>query len=361
MVDTPSPFDDAPSTVRLSDYDYDLPDDRIAQEPVEPRDAARLLVVPRGGGAVGHRVFRDLPDLLRPDDLLVVNETRVSAVRLLGERAGGGAAEALLLRPAPEWGDDAYEALVRPGRRIAEGDTLHFADAGLEGAVLARTANGGRILRFVTTDAGGGDVAERLEARGRVPLPPYITAPLADKGRYQTVYARTPGSAAAPTAGLHFTPDLLARLAQMGVETARVRLDVGLGTFRPVRVDDVSAHEMHREGFAVSDEAADMVNRCRGRVVAVGTTSVRALETAAQSALPGHRVGAVEGDTQLFVLPGYTFRAVDALITNFHQPHSTLLLLVAAFVGGEAMRQAYQTALDEGYRFLSFGDAMIAL
>jgi S-adenosylmethionine:tRNA ribosyltransferase-isomerase len=345
--------------VRLSDYDYELPEERIAQTPVEPRDSARLLVVPRDGGEITHRVFRELPDLLRPGDLLVVNETRVTAVRLFGTRESGGEIEALVMRPAIEVGPEAYEALVRPGKKVRDGDILTFAEAGLTAEALRRTPDGGRILQFRATD--GGEVAAILEARGRVPLPPYITAPLADRSRYQTVYAKTPGSAAAPTAGLHFTPELLARIQEMGVGMARVRLDVGLGTFRPVRVENVEEHEMHRETFAVSEETAAAVNACRGRVISVGTTALRALETAARDAREGERVRATEGETALFVYPGYQFRAVDALITNFHQPHSTLLLLVAAFVGKDQMRRAYATALAEEYRFLSFGDAMFAV
>jgi S-adenosylmethionine:tRNA ribosyltransferase-isomerase len=351
---------DTPPTLpplRLSDFDYELPEERIAQEPAEPRDSARLLTVPRAAGGIHHQIFRDLPDLLAPGDLLVVNETRVTALRLLGTRVTGGEVEALLLRPALERGPDVYEALVRPGRRVREGDRLEFAGGELAAEVLARTDDGGRVLRF---SAAAGDVAQALEAFGRVPLPPYITAPLRDRSRYQTIYARTPGSAAAPTAGLHFTPELLSRLEARGVGMTRVRLDVGLGTFRPVRTDDVLAHEMHAEAFDVPPAAADVVNACRGRVVAVGTTALRALETAALSARPGQRIAPAAGETRLFIYPGYRFRAVDALITNFHQPHSTLLLLVAAFVGREQMRRAYETALAESYRFLSFGDAMFA-
>ena len=350
---------DAP--LRLSDYDYELPAERIAQEPVTPRDAARLLVLRRGDGRIEHRVFRDLPDLLTPDDLLVVNETRVTALRLLGERANGGAVEALLLRPVPGPGPDVWEALVRPGRRVREGDRLRFGGPGLTADVIARTDAGGRLLRL---QAEPGPLDEALRRAGRVPLPPYITAPLAEPERYQTVYARTPGSAAAPTAGLHFTPELLERVRAMGVETARVRLDVGLGTFRPIQDGDVDAHRMHAEDFAVSPEAAARVNACRGRVVAVGTTTLRALETAAIDAPAGRRVSALKGETRLFVRPGHRFRAVDALITNFHQPHSTLLLLVAAFAGETPaagrtnLRRAYDAALAGGYRFLSFGDAM---
>jgi S-adenosylmethionine:tRNA ribosyltransferase-isomerase len=348
------------SSVRLSDYDYELPEERIAQEPVDPRDSSRLLVVPRTSGALEHRVFYDLPTYLRSGDVLVLNETRVTAARLLGNRESGGAVEALVLRPAIERGPDIYESLIRPGKKIQIGDTLHFPEAGLTAFVEGRTESGGRFLRLaVIEDGESTDVTARLEARGRVPLPPYITAPLGDKQRYQTVYAKTPGSAAAPTAGLHFTPELLAKIEAMGVRLARVRLDVGLGTFRPIRVENIAEHEMHSETFAVSEEAARLINDCEGRVVAVGTTALRALETAAQTAPDGKRVASiVEGATALFVYPGYTFRAVDALVTNFHQPHSTLLLLVAAFAGGDQMRNAYKTALEEGYRFLSFGDAM---
>ena len=363
---------DAP--LLLSDYDYELPPDRIAQEPVSPRDSARLLALDKRTGALSHRIFRDLPDLLRPGDLLVVNETRVSAVRLLGTRAGSATPmEALLLRPLIGGGalPDTWEALVRPGRRARLGDQLHFFDAGLIAEVRAITPSGGRVLRLTPDDKVSADpadiVAERLTRHGRTPLPPYITAPLGDRERYQTVYARTPGSAAAPTAGLHFTPELLVGIRERGIAMATVRLDVGLGTFRPIRTDDVNAHIMHAEAFEVGEETARAVNTCSGRVVAVGTTTLRALESATQqqkTIAGADRIARVRGETQLFVRPGYRFRAVDALITNFHQPHSTLLLLVAAFAGdtpaqGQAnLRAAYQTALDQGYRFLSFGDAM---
>lgn len=344
----------------LSDYDYHLPPERIAQTPASPRDNARLLALRRSDGRITHHVFRDLPDFLTPGDLLVVNDTRVSAVRLLGVRKGGGAIEALLLRPAPHAGPDVWEALVRPGRKIRASDRLVFEEAGVIADVLAPTDAGGRLLRLAPEEAGSCDtVGALLEARGRVPLPPYITAPLRDKERYQTVYAQAPGSAAAPTAGLHFTPSLLETIRAKGVQVARVRLDVGLGTFRPIRTNDVSAHEMHREAFAVGPDAASAINACRGRIIAVGTTTVRALETAAQSAGPGQRVAPVSGETQLFVVPGHAFRAVDALITNFHQPHSTLLLLTGALAGRENLRRAYQTALASDYRFLSFGDAML--
>jgi S-adenosylmethionine:tRNA ribosyltransferase-isomerase len=284
-------------------------------------------------------------------------------VRLIGNREGHtGEVEALLMRPAIEHGPDHYEALVRPGRKVRDGERLAFAEAGVGAEVAARAPeSGGRILRIFALDERG-DVADLLEQRGRVPLPPYITAPLARKERYQTVYARTPGSAAAPTAGLHFTPELLARVEAIGVRIARVRLDVGLGTFRPIReTEDVTRHDMHKEFICVPREAADAVNACTGRVVAVGTTAMRALESAARGAAEGQRVRPTEGDTDIYIYPGHEFRAVDGLITNFHQPHSTLLLLVAAFVGREQMRRAYDAALGNGYRFLSFGDAMIAL
>lgn len=352
------------------DINYDLPHDRIAQTPVSPRDASRLLVVPchNPNAELGHKTFRDLLDLLSPGDLLVVNETRVTALRLFGTRHGGGETEVLLLRPHPEVSANTWACLVKPGRKIQIGDRITFDSAGLFAEVLSRTPDGGRVVRF-TLAHGPSDpdaVDEKLQKMGRVPLPPYITAPLADANRYQTVYAHTPGSAAAPTAGLHFTPELLARLEANGVPIARVRLDVGLGTFRPMRSLDPAEHEMHRETFSVSEDAARAVNDCRGRVIAVGTTSLRALETAglaAKQAGDGARVRAMDGETGLFVYPGsgHVFRAADGLITNFHQPHSTLLLLVAAFCGSDTMRRAYQTALFTGYRFLSFGDAMIAL
>ena len=342
--------------VLLSDYDYELPEDRIAQTPVEPRDAARLLCVSRADGSLTDRVFRDLPDLLNPGDLLVVNETRVSAARLFGVREGAtGEIEALVLRPAIERGEGVYEALVRPGKKVREGTKLQFPEAGLTAESVGVAPGGGRFLRF---DGEPDAIREALDRRGRVPLPPYITAPLSDRERYQTIYAKTPGSAAAPTAGLHFTPEVFARLEEKGVSVAKVRLDVGLGTFRPIKVDDVSAHEMHAETFCVPDETARAVNSCQGRVIAVGTTSLRALESAARLGGAGERVAPCEGETDIFLFPGHEFRAIDGLVTNFHQPHSTLLLLVAALAGRDLMKAAYNRALAEGYRFLSFGDAM---
>lgn len=342
--------------MQLSAFDYDLPEDRIAQTPLEPRDSSRLLYLNRQTGAREHRVFRELDTLLAPGDLLVLNETRVSALRLFGTRPSGGEVEVFLLRPAIEQGEGVFEALVRPGRKVLPGQRVCFPDSGLEAEALVTTESGGRLLRFE-----GDDVLAKLDAIGRVPLPPYITAPLENKERYQTVYAKTPGSAAAPTAGLHFTPELLARLAERGVLQARLRLDVGIGTFRPIKVENIAEHVMHSETFAVSPETAAAVNACTGRVIAVGTTALRALESAARAAVPGERITAVEGSTDIFIRPGYTFRAVDGLITNFHQPKSSLLLLVAAFVGYETMRATYAEALEKPYRFLSFGDAMLAV
>lgn len=346
--------------MRLDDFDYVLPEERIAQTPVEPRDSARLLrVSPDPEAPLAHHVFRDLPDLLAPGDLLVLNETRVSAVRLRGARPSGAPFEALVLGPSLPHGPGVYDALVRPARKARIGDRFVFEDGTLTATVVAPTPGGGRALRF---DGDPETVEASLEARGRTPLPPYITAPLANPERYQTVYARVPGSAAAPTAGLHFTPDLLARLEEMGVALARLRLDVGLGTFRPIReTEDVRRHAMHTETFAVPEATAAAVNGCRGRVIAVGTTALRALESAARDAAPGERVAASEGATDIYIYPGHRFRAVDGLITNFHQPGSTLLLLVAALLGTDRMRAAYRSALEERYRFLSFGDAMLIL
>lgn len=346
--------------MRLSDFDYNLPEERIAQTPLEPRDSSRLLCVDRASGAREHRVFRELPELLRSGDLLVLNETRVSALRLFGERPGtGGQIEVFLLRPAIEHGDSVFEALVRPGKKLLPGQRVQFPEVGLEAEAIATLDNGGRLLRFL-----GEDVLEKLAAIGHVPLPPYITAPLTNKERYQTVYAKTPGSAAAPTAGLHFTPELLERVQAQGVEIARLRLDVGIGTFRPIKTENIAEHVMHTETYAVPEETAAAVNQCRGRVIAVGTTALRALESAGRRAGEqgsGERVAAVEGETGIFITPGYAFRAVDGLITNFHQPRSSLLLLVAAFMGYASMRSAYEEALGKDYRFLSFGDAMLTV
>jgi len=336
--------------MRLADFDYHLPPQRIAQTPVEPRDASRLLLLHREQGRVEHRLFRDLPQYLRAGDLLVANDTRVLPVRLYGRKAQtGGRVEVLLLREHP---GHRWEALVSPGRRLQVGAVIEFPQA-LTAQVVARLARGGRLLQFAAPDR----VRERLLAAGVVPLPPYIHTALAQAERYQTIYAAREGSAAAPTAGLHFTPELLARLRQLGVEWATITLHIGLDTFRPIKVEAVEEHEMYTEHYTISPPAAAAVNQARAqrrRVIAVGTTTARALESAAGEA----GVAAQTASTSLFIRPGYTFRVVEALITNFHLPKSTLLLLVCALAGRERVLAAYQEAVQLGYRFLSFGDAM---
>jgi S-adenosylmethionine:tRNA ribosyltransferase-isomerase len=328
--------------VRLGDFDYDLPADRVAQVPIEPRDAARLLV-DRGSAAPEHRHVRDLCDLLGDGDLLVVNDTRVLPARLALRRSTGGAAEVLLLDPL-DGARRNWEALVRPARRLRDGEVLHAATGDPVVRIGPRTAAGDT---FCVELLGPADVLTRY---GDVPLPPYITERLADADRYQTVYAREPGSAAAPTAGLHLTEDLLARLGDIGVAVAAVELVVGLDTFQPVAVDDLTEHRMHTERYRVP---AGLLERCRDarRVVAVGTTSVRALESAAAT-------GCLHGRTDLFIRRGFEFQVVDLLLTNFHLPRTTLLMMIDAFVGAR-WRRLYDIALEAGYRFLSFGDAML--
>jgi S-adenosylmethionine:tRNA ribosyltransferase-isomerase len=349
--------------MQIADFDYDLPVERIAQTPLEPRDSSRLLVVHRASGRLEHRVFRDIGEYLRPGDLLVANESRVLPARLRGVKAGsGGQAELLLLAVRGDLGPDTWEALVRPGRRVHAGQQLVFGEGALTAEVGERTAAGGRVVRLAAPD---GDVAGALQRLGSVPLPPYISAPLADAERYQTVYARAPGSAAAPTAGLHFTPELLAALEARGMGTAFVTLHIGLDTFRPIAEKTLDEHAMHSEEIEVSPAAAERINATRaagGRIVAVGTTAVRTLESAAAVAEERGETGPVapyRGRTSLFIRPGYRFRAVDALITNFHLPRSTLLVLVSAFAGRELMLRAYAEAIAAGYRFYSFGDAML--
>lgn len=343
--------------MRVHEFDYDLPSESIAQTPVEPRDASRLLVVDRRNGSLSHRHFRDLPDFLRPEDVLVINDTRVLPARLLGrKRVTGGRVELMLLHPAG--GDDLWEVLVRPGKRLPPGAAVQFSD-GLEATILERTPSGGRIARFSWDQET--PFATVLSRVGQVPLPPYIHANLADPERYQTVYATASGSAAAPTAGLHFTPSLLERVKSLGIATATVTLHVGLGTFRPVQVDEVEEHEMHAEYYEVSPEAAALINARKnagGRLVAVGTTSARTMESVAS---PDGTVHAGAGWTDIFIYPGYRFRAVDSLVTNFHLPRSTLLMLVSAFAGRETVLNAYQEAVRQGYRFYSFGDAMLII
>ncbi len=337
--------------MKLSDFMYDLPEARIAQTPVEPRDHSRLMVIHRDTGAIEHRHFYDIIDYLNPGDCLVINETKVIPARLYGERPTGGAVEVLLLK---QLGPKRWETLVRPGKKLKPGAEVLFGDGRLKCRVLETTDVGGRIVEFECD----GSFEAALDALGEMPLPPYIHEKLQDRDRYQTVYAKQDGSAAAPTAGLHFTPGLMDRIRARGVDIVPVLLHVGLGTFRPVMVENIEEHEMHSEYFEVTREAADRVNAARargGRIIAVGTTSVRTLESAAE----GGRLVSKRGDTNIFIKPGYRFQLVDALITNFHLPGSTLIMLVSALWDRERILEAYKTAVENEYRFFSFGDAML--
>ena len=338
-----------------SEFYYDLPEELIAQEPVEPRDASRLLTLDKRTGRLTDGTFRDVRELLRPGDCLVLNDSRVLPARLLGHRAATGAqVELLLLTPH---GADTWEVLAGPGRRAKPGDELVFGEGLLRATVLEILEGGNRLVRF----AYEGNFYETLEKIGQMPLPPYIKKRLEDGERYQTVYARERGSAAAPTAGLHFTPALLDEIRAMGVEIAFVTLHVGLGTFRPVKEEEITAHRMHAEHYELSVETANVINRTRargGRVIAVGTTSCRTLESVG---LTDGLMQPAEGWTSIFIYPGYTFQVLDGLITNFHLPESTLIMLVSAFAGYENTMEAYRHAVAEKYRFFSFGDAMAIL
>lgn len=342
--------------MRLEDFDYYLPAELIAQTPVEPRDASRLLVLHREKDMLEHRHFYDLPDYLCDGDVLVLNETRVLPARLWGRRAGTGARiEVLLLTRRT---GDIWETLVRPARRVPVGTEIIFGRGELKGRVISVGKEGERLLEFAYEE---GPFEALLERLGEMPLPPYIKEKPENPGRYQTVYARVDGSAAAPTAGLHFTPRLMERLQEKGIKLAYLLLHVGLGTFRPVKVENIEEHRMHAEYYEVTPETAAAINeaRCRGgRVVAVGTTVVRTLETVAT---PEGLIRPGKGWTDIFIYPGYTFKAVDCLITNFHLPKSTLIMLVSAFAGREKILAAYKEAVAAGYRFFSFGDAMLIL
>ena len=339
--------------MKTSDFDYELPEELIAQTPAEPRDHSRLLVYHRKDGSLEHKHFYDIIDYLNPGDALVVNETRVIPARLLGVKEDTGVpVEVLLLRRinTTDW-----EALVRPGRRLKPGTRGSFGDGMLACEILGNVEEtGGRTVRFIFT----GVFEEILDRLGEMPLPPYIHEKLQDRGRYQTVYAKQDGSAAAPTAGLHFTPELLEKIRQKGITVVPVLLHVGLGTFRPVKVEDAEKHVMHSEFCQVTPEAAETLNRIRasgGRIVCVGTTSVRTLETFSR---PDGTVLSGAGDTAIFIYPGIPLKATDALITNFHLPQSTLLMLVSALMGREETLRVYREAVRERYRFFSFGDAM---
>ncbi len=337
--------------MKLSDFMYDLPEERIAQTPVEPRDHSRLMVIHRDTGEIEHRHFYDIIEYLNPGDCLVINETKVIPARLYGERPTGGACEVLLLK---QLGPKRWETLVRPGKKLKPGAEVMFGDGRLRCRVMETTDVGGRIVEFECE----GSFEAALDALGEMPLPPYIHEKLEDRDRYQTVYAKQDGSAAAPTAGLHFTPELMDRIRQKGVDIVPVLLHVGLGTFRPVKVENIEEHEMHSEYFEVTPDAAERINAARqsgGRIIAVGTTSVRTLESAAKDG----RLVAKRGDTNIFIKPGYRFQLVDALITNFHLPGSTLIMLVSALWDRERILAAYRIAVEEEYRFFSFGDAML--
>lgn len=338
--------------MKTSDFVYELPEELIAQTPSERRDASRLLVLDKNTGAVEHRHFYDLPSYLRPGDCLVLNDSRVIPARLFGTRPSGGAVEVVLLK---DLGGGRWECLSRPGKKMRPGTEVCFGDgAELSGVVEDVTEGGNRIIRFRYE----GIFLEILERLGQMPLPPYIKAQLDDPERYQTVYAREPGSAAAPTAGLHFTQELLDKIRAMGVSVCFVTLHVGLGTFRPVKAEDIEEHEMHSEFCTVPEETAETIMRTKrngGRVIAVGTTSCRTLESFAK---PDGTIEAASGWTNIFIYPGYTFQCIDALVTNFHLPGSTLVMLVSALAGRENILNAYRIAVEERYRFFSFGDAM---
>jgi len=340
--------------MQLKDFDYQLPPGIIAQTPLKKRDASRLLVLGRGDGSMEHSVFRRLPEHLRAGDCLIINDTRVMPARLYGKKETGAQAEVVLLKrlSADEW-----ECIVRPGKRLRKGARVVFSQE-LSGEITGELDGGNRVIRFFYE---GEDFFSVLDRVGLVPLPPYITRKLSDSERYQTVYAREQGSAAAPTAGLHFTPELLDTLRSRGIGIGSVTLHVGLGTFRPVKTRRITDHRMHSEVYALPERTAELVRRTKengGRVIAVGTTVCRTLESVAREY--GH-VTAASGQTDLFLYPGCEFRIIDGLITNFHLPQSTLLMLVCAFAGYENTMRAYRTAVEKKYRFFSFGDAMLVL
>ncbi len=340
--------------MKTSDFYYDLPPELIAQTPLDRRDASRLMVLDKHTGAIQHKHFYELPTLLKPGDCLVLNDSRVLPARLIGQRPGGGAAEVLLLI---DRGDKVWECLVKPGKKLRPGAKVSFGNGELTADIIGETDGGNRLIRFHYE----GIFLEILEHLGRMPLPPYIKAELQDGERYQTVYSKVVGSAAAPTAGLHFTKELLAEIQAMGVKICTVTLHVGLGTFRPVKVENIDEHEMHAEYCVIPQETADVINetkRSGGRVICVGTTSCRTLESWAAE---DGTLQASAGWTNIFIYPGYRFKVLDGLITNFHLPESTLIMLVSALAGREHVLAAYQEAVKERYRFFSFGDASIIL
>lgn len=336
----------------LRDFNYELPEELIAQDPLEDRSSSRLMVLHKETGKIEHKIFKDIIDYLNPGDCLVINDTKVIPARLMGVKKDTGAAiEVLLLKRNA---DDVWECLVKPGKKARTGARIVFGEGLLTGEIVDVIEDGNRMIKFHYE----GIFEEILDKLGQMPLPPYITHKLQDKNRYQTVYAKNEGSAAAPTAGLHFTKELLEKIKEKGVNVVSVTLHVGLGTFRPVKVDKIEEHHMHTETFNITKEAADTINRTKaagGRVIAVGTTSCRTLESAAGD---DGIIPAKSGDTDIFIYPGYKFKAIDCLITNFHLPESTLIMLVSALAGRNNIMNAYETAVKERYRFFSFGDAM---
>ena len=337
--------------MKTQDFYYDLPEELIAQTPLQQRDSSRLLVLDKNTGELQHRYFFDIIDFLRPGDCLVLNNSRVLPARLIGHRPTGGAVEVLLLR---DLGDKKWECLCKPGRKMQVGNQVIFGDGELTATVTEIREDGNRVVEFHYE----GIFLEVLERLGKMPLPPYIKAELADQERYQTVYSKEVGSAAAPTAGLHFTQELLEKVREKGVKTAFVTLHVGLGTFRPVKAEEITEHHMHSELCMISQETADILNETKssgGRIVCVGTTSCRTLESLVNE---DGTFCASSKWTEIFIYPGYKFKAMDALITNFHLPESTLVMLVSAFAGRESVLHAYEEAVKERYRFFSFGDAM---
>lgn len=340
--------------MNLHDFYYDLPEELIAQDPLKDRASSRLMVLDKNTGEIEHKIFHDIIDYLNPGDCLVINDTKVIPARLIGEKEETGAAIEVLLLKRREDSESTWEVLVKPGKKAKIGTRISFGNGKLVGEVIDIVDEGNRVIRFEFD----GIFEEILDELGQMPLPPYITHKLEDKNRYQTVYAKHEGSAAAPTAGLHFTTELLEKIKEKGINIARVTLHVGLGTFRPVKVENVLEHHMHSEFYMVSKEAADIINNTKkngGRIIAVGTTSTRTLESVADE---NGFVKECSGWTQIFIYPGYKFKAIDALITNFHLPESTLVMLVSALAGRENILHAYEVAVEDKYRFFSFGDAM---
>lgn len=341
--------------MKTSDFYFDLPEELIAQEPLKDRSSSRLLVADKNTESISHKHFRDIKEYLKAGDCLVINDTRVLPARLHGERVGTGAHIEVLLLVRKSI--DTWEVLVRPGKKARPGDKISFGDGRLTAEVLETIEGGNRIIKFQYE----GVFENILDELGEMPLPPYITHKLEDKERYQTVYAKHDGSAAAPTAGLHFTPELLKEIEEMGVKIAHVTLHVGLGTFRPVKAEDILDHEMHSEYYVVEEDQAAIMNEARkngGRIIAVGTTSTRTLESVTDE---NGVVHAGSGWTKIFIYPGYTFKAVDCMITNFHLPESTLIMLVSALMGKDFIMRVYEEAVKERYRFFSFGDACLFL